>query len=68
MTAEAIGSADGPFLKQVVLDHAVDGAHAYTDDDRDHQGLPNHETVNHSVGEYVDDQADTNSTTPSRPT
>ena len=43
-----------------MLDQVVDGAKIYTDDHRGYQGLPNQQTVNHSVGKYVDDQAHTN--------
>ena len=32
----------------------------YSDDNRAYQGLPFHETVKHTVGEYVRDQAHTN--------
>ncbi len=35
-------------------------AKVYTDDHGGYYGLPNHETVKHSVGEYVDGQAHTN--------
>lgn len=36
-----------------------DGAKVYTDDDGAYYGLPNHETVKHSVGEYVKGMAHT---------
>lgn len=32
----------------------------YTDDHKSYKGLPNHESVNHSVGEFVREQAHTN--------
>ena len=32
----------------------------YTDDHGGYEGLPNHETVKHSAGEYVSDMAHTN--------
>lgn len=32
----------------------------YTDEHRAYEGLPNHESVKHSVSEYVRDQAHTN--------
>ena len=38
----------------------AEGARIYTDDHRACAGLPNHETVKHSVGEYVRGQAHTN--------
>ena len=37
-----------------------DGAKVYTDEHRGYHGLPNHKTVNHSVGKYVDGMAHTN--------
>ena len=39
---------------------ASPGAKVYTDEHSGYQGLPNHETVKHSVGEYVDGMAHTN--------
>ena len=36
------------------------GATVYTDDHGGYEGLSNHETVKHSVGEYVSDMAHTN--------
>ena len=60
VTAEAIESADGLTLKGFVLDQVEDGAKVYTDEHAGYRGLPNHQTVNHSVGKYVDDQAHTN--------
>ena len=60
VSAEAIESADGLTLKEFVLDQVEPGAKVYTDEHRAYQGLPNHQTVNHSVGKYVDDQAHTN--------
>ena len=35
-----------------MLDQVADGAKVYTDDHRGYHGLPNHQTVKHSVGEY----------------
>ena len=43
------------------IDGKVDSAKVYTDDHRSYLGLPyDHESVNHSVGEYVREQAHTN--------
>ena len=39
---------------------AAESATVYTDEARAYQGLPNHEAVKHSVGEYVREQAHTN--------
>ena len=38
----------------------ADGAQVFTDDAAAYKGLPNHETVKHSVAEYVNGQAHTN--------
>ena len=60
VSAEVIESADGLTLHGFVLDQVADGAKVYTDDHRGYHGLPNHQTVKHSVGEYVDGMAHTN--------
>ena len=39
---------------------AKDGAKVYTDEARTYEGMPNRESVNHKVGQYVDGQAHTN--------
>ncbi|MCY4262971.1 MAG: IS1595 family transposase [Candidatus Dadabacteria bacterium] len=41
-------------------EHVKEGAKIYSDDHRSYNGLSNHESVNHSVGEYVREQAHTN--------
>ncbi len=60
VSAEVVESTDGLTLKEFVLDQVADGVRVYTDEHRGYQGLPNHQTVNHSVGEYVDGMAHTN--------
>ena len=40
-------------LEHFVETHIERGAKAYTDGNKAYDGLENHETVNHSVGEYV---------------
>ena len=49
-------------LQGFVRDHAKPGATLYTDEHGSYTGMPefNHESVNHSVGEYVRQQAHTN--------
>ena len=54
-------STDGPTLKGFVNETVADGAKLYTDDAKAYKGLPNHESVKHSVSEYVNGQAHTNS-------
>ena len=60
VTAEAVDSTDGLTRKEFVLDQTADGAKVYTDEHAGYRGLPNHQTVNQSVGKYLDDQAHTN--------
>ena len=51
---------DGPTLRGFVADCTTIDATVYTDEHAAYRGLPNHEAVKHSVGEYVRDQAHTN--------
>jgi transposase-like protein len=60
VSATVVERTDGVTLKGFVESHRKPGATAYTDDSRSYTGLANHETVKHSVGEYVDGQAHTN--------
>ncbi len=57
ISAEVVASTDGLTLKEFVLDQVTPGAKVYTDEHKGYQGLPNHQTVNHSVGKYVDGPA-----------
>lgn len=47
-------------LHRFVADRVELGSAIYTDELASYQGLPNHETVNHSVGHYVSGQAHVN--------
>ena len=47
-------------LQEFVAEHAADDAEVYTDDFSGYKGLPNHETVRHSVREYVAGHVHTN--------
>ena len=59
--AKVIQDTDKPTLQRFVADHAAPGATVYTDDAAAYQDIPfDHETVKHSVGEYVRDMAHTN--------
>ena len=61
VTARVVDEIDAPTLQGFVGDHAAEGATAYTDDHGGYQGMPfEHETVKHSVGEYVSGMAHTN--------
>ena len=57
VTAAVIESTDQPTLQGFVSANVEHGAKVYTDDHRGYDGLPNHETVRHSVAEYVNGQA-----------
>ena len=60
VAAQVIEAVDGPTLRGFVTDHAAQGAMVYTDDARAYRGLPRHESVSHSTGEYVRDGIHTN--------
>ena len=61
VAARVIEAADSPTLQGFVVEHTRPGSKVYTDEHRAYLGLPNHETVKHSVSEYVNGQAHTNS-------
>ena len=53
-----VENTDKTTLQGFVNDHAADGATLYTDEVSAYKGIDRpHEAVNHSVGEYVRDQA-----------
>ena len=60
--AEVIRRNDGETLKGFVREHVEPGATIYTDEAAAYKGMPefNHESVNHSVSEYVRGMAHTN--------
>ena len=58
--AGVVQATDAETLTGVVMDAAKPGAMVYTDEAGGYNALPNHETVNHSVGRYVDGQAHCN--------
>ena len=60
VTATVVSSTDARTLQGLVCVQVNDETEIYTDDHRSYIGLPNHKSVNHSVGEYVDGQAHTN--------
>ena len=57
---KVVEHADAATLHEFVNENVEPGAQIYTDEHRGYIGLDNHETVNHSVGEYVKEQAHTN--------
>ena len=60
VSAAVVPHNDGATLKPFVLSRIAQEADIYTDDHGAYRGLPNHQTVKHSVGEYVNGQAHTN--------
>ena len=58
--AAVIGNTDAETLQGFVAESTVPGSMVYTDGETGYVGLPNHDVVKHSVGEYVRGQAHTN--------
>ena len=61
VSAKVVRGVDALSLRGFVQDCTASDAKVYTDEARAYRGMPrDHETVNHSVGEYVREQAHTN--------
>ena len=60
VSAAVVASTDKQTLQGFVLDQTAPRARVFTDEHGGYRGLPNHQTVKHSVGEYVDGMAHTN--------
>ncbi len=60
ITAKPVESTARPSLQGFVLGQIAPGAKVYTDERAGYDGLPNRESVNHSVKEYVDGMPHTN--------
>ena len=61
VSATVVGNTDARTLQGFVGKRAAKGATVYTDDHGGYQGMPfEHETVKHSISEYVRDHAHTN--------
>ena len=61
ISAAVVESTTKATLHRFVKNRVAPGAKVYTDEAGGYQGLPfDHQTVNHSVGEYVQDMAHTN--------
>ena len=58
--AKVVNSTNKDTLQGFVLNNIAPGAKVYTDEHRAYIGLPNHESVKHSVGQYVDGDVHTN--------
>lgn len=60
VSAAVVESTDRSTLQGFVLGQVATRARVFTDEHGAYRGLPNHQTVKHSVGEYVDGMAHTN--------
>ncbi|MXX91528.1 MAG: IS1595 family transposase [Boseongicola sp. SB0677_bin_26] len=61
VTAKVVQSTDKPTLQGFIADHVDEDAKVYTDEAKAYKGMPfDHECVNHSVKEYVREQAHAN--------
>ena len=60
VVAATIESTDKATLQSFVKAHAAKDAKVMTDEHSSYEGLPNHESVKHSVGEYVRNEIHTN--------
>lgn len=60
VSARVVDNTDKPTLQGFAKVHLADGAAVFTDDAKAYRGLPNHQTVKHSVSEYVNGKAHTN--------
>ena len=60
VVAKVVDSVDRETVVGFVDDVTYDGTTVYTDGASHFHGRPNHESVNHGVGEYVRDQVHTN--------
>ena len=61
ISASVVQGTDAHSLQGFVAFHTAEDAKVYTDQGAGYQGMPfDHETVNHSISEYVRDQAHTN--------
>ena len=60
VAAKVVRDTSAPTLQSFVRDHAGEGAAIFTDEHGAYRGLPRHEAVNHSAGEYVRGDVHTN--------
>ena len=60
VVARVVPNVKSETMSRFIMEHVQDGAKIYTDDALTYHKLPNHETVKHSVAEYVRGQAHTN--------
>ena len=60
VVARVVPNVKSETMSRFIMEHVDEGAKIYTDDALTYNRLPNHETVKHSVAEYVRGQAHTN--------
>ena len=60
VSAEVVESTDQLALFGFIAERVQDSTAIYTDEHRSYQGLPNHTTVKHSAGEFVNGMVHTN--------
>ena len=60
IAAAVVDNTDKPTLQGFTLSHATPQAEIFTDDHGAYKGLPNRQTVRHSLSEYVNGKAHTN--------
>ena len=60
VAAQVVEKTDAETLQGFVLKHTVFGVPIYMDESTSYQGLPEHDSVKHSVGEYVKEQVHIN--------
>ena len=60
VVAKPVADTKRETLQGFVSEHTTDGAAVYTDEHAGYRGLPNHQAVKHSVGEYVNGMIHTN--------
>ena len=60
VSARVVPNVKSETMSRFIMEHVEPGARIYTDDALTYHALPNHETVKHSVSEYVRGKAHTN--------
>ena len=60
ISAKVVPTVSKPVLHGFAYDRIAQGTQVFTDDLKSYEGLHNHRSVRHSVGEYVDGQAHIN--------
>lgn len=60
IVAAVVPATDRPTLQGFIAQHTRPGASIMTDDHASYRGLPNHEVVHHSEGEYARGEVSTN--------